>query len=64
MDSTNTRKNLRAIIEEKRLIRSGRHVKEKALDKTFKDLGLDREKFQQDLETVKKAGINLDAPTI
>lgn len=56
----NNKKNIRSIIEEKRLVRSGKHIKKNAMEKTFKDLGLDMEKFQQDLDTVKKSGIKLD----
>lgn len=55
------RDKLRSKIGEKRVDRSSKKVKDKILDKTFKDLGLDREKFDADLKAVRKSGGDISA---
>lgn len=47
---------LRAKISEKRIERSSKQSRENILDKTLKDIGIDKEKFKKDLEEVKKQG--------
>lgn len=54
--SQDSRKLLRGKIAEKRISRSSKLIKEHTLDKTLKDLGIDKEKFKQDLEAVQSRG--------
>lgn len=54
--STELRNMLRAKIGEKRIQRSSKQNKENILDKTLKDIGIDKEKFKKDLEEIKKQG--------
>lgn len=54
--STELKNMLRAKISEKRIERSSKHSRENILDKTLKDIGIDKEKFKKDLEEVKKQG--------
>lgn len=54
---------LKAKIGEKKIQRSSKEKKEHVLDKTLKDIGIDKEKFKNDLEAIKKQGglqINMD----
>lgn len=50
------RDQLRSKILEKRLSRSNKHTQEQVLEKTMKKMGIDKERFQKDLENVTKAG--------
>jgi hypothetical protein len=54
--SSELRNMLRAKIGEKRIKRSSKQNRENILDKTLKDIGIDKEKFKKDLEEVKKQG--------
>jgi len=54
--SSELRNMLRAKIGEKRIQRSSKQNRENILDKTLKDIGIDKEKFKKDLEEVKKQG--------
>lgn len=54
--NTELRNMLRAKIGEKRIQRSSKQNKENMLDKTLKDIGIDKEKFKKDLEEIKKQG--------
>ena len=54
--STELRNMLRAKIGEKRIQRSSKQNRENILDKTLKDIGIDKEKFKKDLEEIKKQG--------
>jgi hypothetical protein len=54
--SAELRNMLRAKIGEKRIERSSKQSKENILDKTLKDIGIDKEKFKKDLEEIKKQG--------
>ena len=47
---------LKAKIGEKRIQRSNKEQKEKVLEKTLKNIGIDKEKFNKDLEAFKKQG--------
>lgn len=47
---------LREKIGEKGISRNTKKNKEKILDKGLKDLGIDKEKFKEDLEKIKKQG--------
>jgi|UniRef100_A0A6C0IZ61 hypothetical protein len=47
---------LREKIGEKGISRTTKKNKEKILDKGLKDLGIDKEKFKEDLEKIKKQG--------
>jgi len=50
------RNMLRSKIGEKRIQRSTKQQKERVLEKTLKDIGIDKEKFKADIEAVKKQG--------
>lgn len=50
------RNALKAKITEKQIVRSTKDRKEQVLDKTLKNLGLDKEKLKKDLEELKKQG--------
>lgn len=50
------RNALKAKITEKQIERSTKDRKEQVLDKTLKNLGLDKEKLKKDLEELKKQG--------
>ena len=50
------KKKLHEKLQYKRIARSGKKRQENMLDKTFKEMGIDKEKFKQDLENVKKQG--------
>ena len=50
------REKLKDRLGEKRISRSGKLVRKAVFDKTMSDMGFDAEKFQQDLEAVKKQG--------
>lgn len=50
------RNMLKAKIGEKRIQRSTKDHKEQVLDKTLKNIGIDKEKFKKDLEELKKQG--------
>lgn len=53
---------LQAKIAEKRLQRASRHAKDQILERTMKSMGIEKEKFQKDLEAVTKAGgLTIDA---
>ena len=47
---------LRAKIEEKRIQRNNKHAKDIILEKTLKQMGIDKKKFQEDMDLVKKQG--------
>lgn len=47
---------LKAKIGEKRIQRSNKEQKEQVLEKTLKNIGIDKEKFNKDLEAFKKQG--------
>lgn len=47
---------LKAKIGEQRIQRASKQNKEKILDQTLRKIGIDKEKFKQDLEAVKKQG--------
>lgn len=47
---------LKARIGEKKIQRSSKEKKENILEKTLKDIGIDKEKFKNDLEAIKKQG--------
>lgn len=48
------RKKLRAKIEEGAIKRSTKKVQQTILDKTLKDMGIDKEKLKKDMETLQK----------
>lgn len=50
------RNMLKAKIGEKRIQRSTKDHKEQVLNKTLKNIGIDKEKFKKDLEELKKQG--------
>ncbi len=50
------RAKLRAKLGEDKIKRSGKRQKEEILTKTLKDMGIDKEKMQKDMEAVKKQG--------
>ena len=50
------RNMLKAKITEKQIQRSTKDHKEQVLDKTLKNIGIDKEKFKKDLEELKKQG--------
>lgn len=52
----NAKSLLRSKITERRISRSSKAIKEHTLDKTLKNLGIDKEKFKQDLEAVQSRG--------
>ena len=54
--SSNPKILLRSKIAEKRISRSSKKIKEHTLEKTLKDLGIDKEKFKQDLAAVQSRG--------
>jgi hypothetical protein len=47
---------LKSKLGEKRINRSSKLNKELILDKTLKELGIEKDKFKADLEAVKKQG--------
>jgi hypothetical protein len=53
---TNLRDSLKAKIMEKGLKRSSNVRREGIMDKNFKKMGIDKEKFNEDLEALKKQG--------
>ena len=55
-DRNELKKLLRAKISEKTIERSNKNQKEQILEKTLKDIGIDKEKFKADLEKVKQNG--------
>ena len=50
------RAKLRAKIGEDRIKRSSKRQKDEILKTTLKDMGIDKEKMQKDMEAVKKQG--------
>jgi hypothetical protein len=54
--NTELRAKLREKIATQRITRSSKEQKEHTLDKTMKEMGIDKEKFKADLEAVKKQG--------
>jgi len=57
------KKRLKARIEEGKISRSSKLAKQDILDKTLKNMGIDKEKLEKDMEEVKKQGgltINLN----
>ena len=50
------RAKLRAKIGEDRIKRSSKKQKDEILGKTLKNMGIDKDKMQKDLEAVKKQG--------
>lgn len=62
-DREELKKRLKARIEEGKISRSSKLVKQDILDKTLKNMGIDKEKLKKDMEEVKKQGgltINLN----
>ena len=53
---TKLRDSLKSKIAEKRLNRSSNVCRDNLMDKNFKKMGIDKEKFQADLEAVKNQG--------
>jgi hypothetical protein len=47
---------LRSKIGESKIKRSSKEVKKNILDKGLKEMGIDQEKFKEDLEKIKKQG--------
>ena len=56
MDKNEAKTKLRNKILEKSLKRSSNVRKETIMDRDFKKMGIDKEKFQSDLEAVRKQG--------
>jgi hypothetical protein len=57
------KKRLKARIEEGKISRSSKLAKQDILDKTLKNMGIDKEKLEKDMEEVRKQGgfsINLN----
>lgn len=52
----NIKTMFRAKMEERKIGRSSKIIKENILDKTLKQLGVDKEQFKADLEAVKRQG--------
>jgi hypothetical protein len=62
-DREELKKRLKARIEEGKISRSSKLAKQDILDKTLKNMGIDKEKLEKDMEEVKKQGgltINLN----
>jgi hypothetical protein len=51
---TELRKKLRAKIEEGSIKRSTKEVRQKVLDKTLKDMGIDKDKLKEDMDRLNK----------
>lgn len=51
---------LHSKIGEKRVQRGSKQYKEKIMNDTFKNAGIDKEKFYEELERVKKSGMQID----
>ena len=62
MDREKTRqklkKKLRAKIEERQIQRTTKEQRDKILDDTLKAVGIDKKRFMDEMETMKKAGGN------
>lgn len=56
LDQKELRNMLRAKIAEKKIERSDKKQKEKILEKTLKNIGIDKDQFKKDLEKVKENG--------
>ena len=56
MDNTELKTKLKSKILDKNLKRSSNNRKEIMMDKNFKKMGIDKERFKADLEAVKKQG--------
>ena len=56
MDNIELKSKLKSKILDKRLKRSSNIRKDILIDKNFKKMGIDKEKFKADLEAVKKQG--------
>lgn len=54
MEKNALRDTLRSKIIEKRISRSNTKIKNYVLEKTFKDLGIDKERYINDMEELKK----------
>jgi len=62
-DREELKKRLKARIEEGKISRSSKLAKQDILDKTLKNMGIDKEKLEKDMKEVKKQGgltINLN----
>lgn len=55
-NNTELRNKLKSKILDKNLKRSSSNRKDILMDKNFKKMGIDKEKFKADLEAVKKQG--------
>ena len=55
-ENSKLRNNLKNKIKEQKLKRSSNIKKELIADKNFKKLGIDKQKFKDDLEALKKQG--------
>jgi hypothetical protein len=55
-ENSKLRNNLKNKIKEQKLKRSSNIKKELIVDKNFKKLGIDKQKFKDDLEALKKQG--------
>jgi hypothetical protein len=64
MTSENNRELLRAKlrdkVEESRIERSNKNIKNKILHQTLKEMGIDRDKLTKDMEEVKKEGLTIN----
>jgi hypothetical protein len=64
MTSENNRELLRAKlrdkVEESRIERSNKNIKNKILHQTLKEMGIDRDKLTKDMEEVKKVGLTIN----
>lgn len=58
------RNKLREKIGERQIIRKTKQAKGKIFEKTMNDLGLDKDKFEQDFKDVQKSGKKIDPSTI
>ena len=64
MTSENNRELLRAKlrdkVEESRIERSNKNIKNKILHQTLKEMGIDKDKLTKDMENVKKEGLTIN----
>jgi|TARA_B100000902_G_C27149997_1_gene833221 hypothetical protein len=64
MTSENNRELLRAKlrdkVEESRIERSNKNIKNKILHQTLKEMGIDKDKLTKDMEDVKKEGLTIN----
>lgn len=58
------RDKLREKIGEKQIIRQTKNAKSKIFEKTMNELGLDKNKFEEDFKNVQQSGKKLDPSAI